>query len=199
MLTLFFSMRLLCAVKNVSGRLLVGLRWSNMIGDDGQSQWIFQSFEDQRFIHQTDSNLFWLGVFLPPVVWTFLAFGAALTLRFMWLLLCLVALSLNAINAIGYVKCKRDAVSRVVAAAHSSRVVVAAALSWSVHTQLARSSFPRRHRALICNPRAALPPSLLLSMLEQQQQRRRRRRRRRRQQRQQQQQAGAAAALALRH
>ena len=103
----------------MSGRLLVGLRWTNHIGEDGQSQWIFQSFEDQRFIHQTDSNLFWLGLFVPPVVWTILAFGAVLTLRFMWLLLCLVALSLNAINAIGYVKCKRDAV-RILVSQHSS-------------------------------------------------------------------------------
>lgn len=49
-------------VKNVSGRLLVGLRWSNTIGEDGASTWHFQSFEDQRQIHQVDSNVFWLGV-----------------------------------------------------------------------------------------------------------------------------------------
>lgn len=48
-------------VKNVSGRLLVGLRWSNQIDDAGKSTWIFQSFEDQRIINQTDSNIFWLG------------------------------------------------------------------------------------------------------------------------------------------
>ncbi len=30
-------------VKNVSGRLLVGLRWWNEIKDDGSSQWIFES------------------------------------------------------------------------------------------------------------------------------------------------------------
>ena len=48
-------------VKNVSGRLLVGLRWSNHIDDAGKSTWHFQSFEDQRAINQTDSNFFWLG------------------------------------------------------------------------------------------------------------------------------------------
>ena len=62
-------------VKNVSGRLLVGLRWSNTIDENGKSQWHFQSFEDQRFVHPTDSNVFWLGLFVPPVIWTIIAFG----------------------------------------------------------------------------------------------------------------------------
>ena len=39
-------------------------------------------------------------------MWTIIAFGCILTLRFMWLLLVSVALALNAINVIGYVKCK---------------------------------------------------------------------------------------------
>ena len=41
------------------------------------------------------------GLFVPVVVWTILAFGCVITLRFMWLLLVLVALSLNVINVIG--------------------------------------------------------------------------------------------------
>lgn len=32
-------------VKNVSGRLLVGLRWWNEVKDDGVSIWIFESQE----------------------------------------------------------------------------------------------------------------------------------------------------------
>lgn len=30
-------------VKNVSGRLLVGLRWWNEIQEDGSNQWVFES------------------------------------------------------------------------------------------------------------------------------------------------------------
>ena len=30
-------------VKNVTGRLLVGLRWWNKIDEDGVSQWVFES------------------------------------------------------------------------------------------------------------------------------------------------------------
>lgn len=30
-------------VKNITGRLLVGLRWWNYIDDDGQSHWVYES------------------------------------------------------------------------------------------------------------------------------------------------------------
>lgn len=102
-------------VKNVSGRLLVGLRWSNFVEDDGTSRWHFQSFEEGRFIHPTDSNIFWLGLFVPAGVWVLLAFGAILTFKLMWMLLILVALSLNMINVVGYVKCKRGADKKLTA------------------------------------------------------------------------------------
>ena len=96
-------------VKNISGRLLVGLRWWNVVDDKGESKWHFQSFEDQRFVHPTDSNIFWLALFISPVVWGFLAIGALLSFKFMWFLLVQVAFGLSVINAYGYVKCKRDA------------------------------------------------------------------------------------------
>jgi hypothetical protein len=89
-------------VKNVSGRLLVGLRWWTDIDAKGESSWRFESYEDQRFIHPTDSNGFWLPLFVTPVVWVLLAFGSLLVLHFMWLLLCLVALALTCINLWGH-------------------------------------------------------------------------------------------------
>jgi hypothetical protein len=96
-------------VKNISGRLLVGLRWWNVVDDKGESKWHFQSFEDQRFVHPTDSNIFWLALFISPIVWGILAIGALLSFKFMWFLLVQVAFGLSVINAYGYVKCKRDA------------------------------------------------------------------------------------------
>eukprot|EP00308_Calcidiscus_leptoporus_P012921 CAMPEP_0119375406 /NCGR_PEP_ID=MMETSP1334-20130426/35606_1 /TAXON_ID=127549 /ORGANISM="Calcidiscus leptoporus, Strain RCC1130" /LENGTH=224 /DNA_ID=CAMNT_0007393707 /DNA_START=59 /DNA_END=733 /DNA_ORIENTATION=+ len=100
-------------VKNVSGRLLVGLRWWNFIDERGESHWKFESFEDQRFVHPTDSNFFWLGLFLAPLVWLLLGFGAMLTLRFMWFVLVLVAFTCSMINVVGYTKCKKDARSKL--------------------------------------------------------------------------------------
>lgn len=45
-------------VKNVSGRLLVGLRWWNEIKDDGSNEWVFESKEN-RTVNATDSRMFW--------------------------------------------------------------------------------------------------------------------------------------------
>lgn len=49
-ITIFvFTILLLSAdfwtVKNITGRLLVGLRWWNYIDDDGQSHWVYESKE----------------------------------------------------------------------------------------------------------------------------------------------------------
>ena len=96
-------------VKNVSGRLLVGLRWWNDVDEAGQNHWRFESFEEQRFIHPTDSSFFWAVLFAAPILWGVLAFLALITFKVMWGLLTGVALTCNAINVVGYVKCKKDA------------------------------------------------------------------------------------------
>ena len=96
-------------VKNITGRLLVGLRWFNHIDEAGKSHWQFMSFEDQRVIHPTDSSVFWIGIFVAPAVWILIAIATVLTLRLMWLVLVLVCVGLTLMNTVGYVKCKRDA------------------------------------------------------------------------------------------
>uniref|UniRef100_A0A7S3W5D6 Golgi apparatus membrane protein TVP23 homolog n=1 Tax=Strombidinopsis acuminata TaxID=141414 RepID=A0A7S3W5D6_9SPIT len=99
----------LWTVKNVTGRLLVGLRWWNEIDAEGVSHWRFESFEEQRFVHPTDSNVFWLTLFTAPAIWLLLAIGCMLTIKVQWLLLTVVALGMNGINVVGYIKCKKDA------------------------------------------------------------------------------------------
>lgn len=52
-------------VKNITGRLLVGLRWWNDVSDDGGDGWRFESLEEgQREIGKGDKYVFWLGNFL---------------------------------------------------------------------------------------------------------------------------------------
>lgn len=36
-------------VKNITGRLLVGLRWWNYVDDDGVSHWVFESKKVNKF------------------------------------------------------------------------------------------------------------------------------------------------------
>ena len=54
-------------VKNVSGRLMVGLRWWSEVLDDGSTQWRFESQEDAVDSTMLDVGVFWGGLFLPAV------------------------------------------------------------------------------------------------------------------------------------
>lgn len=55
-------------VKNVTGRLLVGLRWWNEVKEDGENVWIFESQPDGFRVHPTDKLVFWAGLYLNPLV-----------------------------------------------------------------------------------------------------------------------------------
>uniref|UniRef100_A0A060TJ97 Golgi apparatus membrane protein TVP23 n=1 Tax=Blastobotrys adeninivorans TaxID=409370 RepID=A0A060TJ97_BLAAD len=74
-------------VKNVSGRLLVGLRWWNESSPDGRSIWVFETADPQRYINPIDSKVFWLFIYIAPVLWVGLAILAILKLELLWLLL----------------------------------------------------------------------------------------------------------------
>jgi hypothetical protein len=96
-------------VKNVTGRLLVGLRWWNYVREDGSNEWIFESLEDLSEINDNDSRVFWVGLYLPVAIWGLLFFYGVLTLNLQWLVIIAVALSMHMANIIGYTKCSNDA------------------------------------------------------------------------------------------
>ena len=95
-------------VKNISGRLLVGLRWWNEISDDGSNQWMFES-RPSRVVNQTDSRVFWGALYVAPAVWTLFAVLCVLRLQFSWFLVTLVAIAMSSANLAGYSKCEKDA------------------------------------------------------------------------------------------
>ncbi|KAJ3220378.1 Golgi apparatus membrane protein TVP23 A [Dinochytrium kinnereticum] len=95
-------------VKNVTGRLLVGLRWWNEIHEDGSNVWIFESREN-RNVNQTDSRIFWVALYTTPAIWGLFGIGALLKFSFSWLIVVIVAIVLNMANVIGYTKCEKDA------------------------------------------------------------------------------------------
>lgn len=96
-------------MQNVTGRLLVGLRWWNRINDDGTNEWIFESHEDMTEIDALDSQVFWTGLYGTPAVWALLFVVAVLKFNVQWALIVAIALLLSAANIIGYTKCKKDA------------------------------------------------------------------------------------------
>lgn len=97
------------AVKNVTGRLLVGLRWWTEPKADGSTAWIFESKAANFRPNPVDSRIFWWSLYLYPVIWLCLGLIAVLRFQFSWLLVIGMALVLGGTNLIGYTKCDKDA------------------------------------------------------------------------------------------
>ncbi|KAJ1941955.1 Golgi apparatus membrane protein tvp23 [Linderina macrospora] len=95
-------------VKNISGRLLVGLRWWNEVREDGTNEWIFESRDPSFPVNASDSRVFWGVLYVTPVVWSLLAIVAFFSLRFQWLLIVIIAVLLSSANLIGYQRCDKD-------------------------------------------------------------------------------------------
>ncbi|EEB05539.1 hypothetical protein SJAG_00553 [Schizosaccharomyces japonicus yFS275] len=99
----------LWTVKNVSGRLLVGLRWHNEVGPNGESIWVFESADPSRPKNAMDHRMFWLVLYSTPVVWFILAVVALARFEFLWFCLVCIAFVLSSINTVAYTRCDKDA------------------------------------------------------------------------------------------
>ena len=97
-------------VKNVTGRLLVGLRWWNKVHpDDGSTEWIYESSQEgTKNINAVDSNYFWTVMYITPLIWTVFGVICILKLNLSWLLIVMCALALNGANLYGYWMCSKD-------------------------------------------------------------------------------------------
>ncbi|XP_040173331.1 uncharacterized Golgi apparatus membrane protein-like protein CG5021 isoform X1 [Anopheles arabiensis] len=94
-------------VKNITGRLLVGLRWWNYVDDKGVSNWIFETKgQSSSNLNYAEKQIFWIALIACPIVWTGFFVIAMFGLKFKWMLLVLIALVLNGANLYGYIKCK---------------------------------------------------------------------------------------------
>merc|ERR1712047_131519 len=95
-------------VKNITGRLLVGLRWWNYVDEDGKSHWVFESRKGaaKNLVATAESQIFWLSIVLAQVFWIVIFFGTLFTFKFKWFMVVCVALALNGANLFGYVRCK---------------------------------------------------------------------------------------------
>jgi uncharacterized membrane protein YgcG len=97
--------------KNVTGRLLVGLRWWNDVSPDGSgSEWRFESLnENQRVVDQHESRGFWAGLIAAPALWGIAALAALIGLDWGYLLIPVIGVVLSASNLVGYYKCSNEA------------------------------------------------------------------------------------------
>ncbi|XP_041633784.1 Golgi apparatus membrane protein TVP23 homolog B [Cheilinus undulatus] len=95
-------------VKNVSGRLLVGLRWWNQVDENGNSHWVFESRKTQslKTTSSAESRIFWLGLIICPIFWVIFVFSTIFSFRLKWLAVVIMGLVLQWANLYGYVRCK---------------------------------------------------------------------------------------------
>ena len=94
-------------VKNISGRVLVGLRWWNEVKEDGTEIWVFES-ENEKKARSIDTTIFWMSIYATPLFWGIFIILEMISLRFMWFLLCIIGFILTFSNAFGYYKCSGD-------------------------------------------------------------------------------------------
>ncbi|KAG9464457.1 hypothetical protein GDO78_019906, partial [Eleutherodactylus coqui] len=94
---------------NITGRLLVGLRWWNQVDDDGKSHWVYESRKTgpgKKTTSEAESRIFWLGLISCPIVWVVFAFSALFSFNVKWLAVVIMGVTLQGANLYGYIKCK---------------------------------------------------------------------------------------------
>jgi hypothetical protein len=99
-ITIFLSMDF-WTVKNITGRLLVGLRWWNYVDEEGKSNWIFEN----RKNNQTDNNnsfnktiveskseltIFWSSLIVTDLIWIIFFISSMFQLK--WIVSCFLYL-----------------------------------------------------------------------------------------------------------
>lgn len=97
-------------VKNITGRLLVGLRWWNIVSDeDGTSSWVFESNPHEDKVNAADRRIFWVGLWGWTAFWAVIIFLNLFAFDFRWLLLDLMVFVFAAMNLAGFWKCSKEA------------------------------------------------------------------------------------------
>lgn len=86
-------------VKNVTGRLLVNLRWWSEIDEMGEENWIYESDDGTKPVGRTDSFVFWAALYAYPMVWLFFLIVDLFGFKFFWMNLCILCFTLSFTNA----------------------------------------------------------------------------------------------------
>ena len=92
--------------KNISGRFLVGLRWSNKIKENGNEVWIYESKNEEN-MNKSDTYIFWTCLYISNAFWIFCSFWEFIRFKFISFSVSLVLLIFNTSNLFGYLKCSK--------------------------------------------------------------------------------------------
>lgn len=101
-------------VKNVTGRMLVGLRWWHEVAEDGVTQqWRFETIPDRENLNVVDGRIFWWTLYASPLIWILLGVVCVLKFNLSYLIMVVIALVLSGANIVGYYKCNKDATEQI--------------------------------------------------------------------------------------
>ena len=78
-------------VKNVTGRLLVGLRWWSDFDEKGKQLWKFESYDMDYEANPVDKTFFWTSQFAATGTWAFFFVIKILSFSVFWVKICLVS------------------------------------------------------------------------------------------------------------
>lgn len=93
--------------KNISGRILVGLRWWNKNNKGiNEEKWIFESKEENTKT-VVDRETFWWSLYINLGIWLVLFIWEVIRFKFIWATISLIMDSLSAVNTYGYIRCSR--------------------------------------------------------------------------------------------
>merc|ERR1712146_492648 len=123
-------------VKNVTGRLLVGLRWWNNVKEDGTNDWVFESTENPNEIDAQDSRLFWWGLYGTPFILIIFLIVGILKFSLQWMIIVIVALVLSVANIVGYHKCSADKKKKMEELLNSGSVSAAVGVGKSLFSSM---------------------------------------------------------------
>lgn len=111
---LTFVLVTLCTVfdfwtmKNVSGRLLVGMRWWNTMDKNGGTKFRFESYDQEFQSNRVDSFFFWTSLIVNTIIWGVFLVLNVLSFALFWSILNGFCFFMSALNLYGYYKCRSD-------------------------------------------------------------------------------------------
>ena len=95
-------------VKNVTGRLLVGLRWWTITDENGKEVYYFENYDFKLETESQFSTVFWTAQISITLFWGFFFFMDLIRFKFFWLCLTMIGGFLSGLNTYFYYKAHKD-------------------------------------------------------------------------------------------
>ena len=93
--------------KNISGRILVGLRWwNNYDANTQENTWKFESKNEIKEPN-IDRKTFWFSLYGFAGIWLILFIWECIMFNFTWAFLCLISLVISGTNVYGFFRCSK--------------------------------------------------------------------------------------------